>query len=155
MTEEWRPVKDFPEYQISNLGRVKSLNYNNTKIEGILSPQVCRKYYYVHLCKSNKNYNKRVHRLVALAFLDNPENKPEIDHINRNKLDNRLENLRWATKKEQEENSHKLRGTNTGEPYITQMKNNFYHFVKQIDGVRIQKNFKKLEEALAFRDSLI
>lgn len=61
---------------------------------------------YREICKGKKHY--LVHRLIAEAFLDNPGDKPTVDHINRNRSDNRLENLRWATHKEQNENCSTL-----------------------------------------------
>lgn len=78
------------KYQVSNKGRVK-----NDKI--ILSQCLKNEYYFVKLSK--KNY--RVHRLVAMCFIENPENKPTVDHIDRNKLNNNLSNLKWATQSEQ------------------------------------------------------
>ena len=61
-------------------------------------------YYAVDLYKNKKAYTKSVHRLVAETFLDNPENKCMVDHINRNKIDNRLCNLRWVTSSENNKN---------------------------------------------------
>ena len=58
---------------------------------------------YIHIIIDGKNYY--VHRLVAEAFIPNPDGKPTVDHINRDRADNRVENLRWATHKEQNENS--------------------------------------------------
>lgn len=109
-------------YQVSNLGNVKSLeriNKNNRKVkEKILKPlKLNTKYLSIVLCKNGKNNRFLVHRLVAQAFIPNPENKPCIDHINTDRTDNRVENLRWVTYKEnsnnpitktkQKENNHK------------------------------------------------
>jgi len=145
MAEEWRPVKDFPEYQVSNLGRVKKGDY-------ILAQRICNKHFVVNLCKDGVKTTKKVHRLIGDVFLANPQNKPTIDHINQDGLDNRLENLRWATHKEQANNrgAFPLQGTNTGEPYITYNKNYIVTIRK-----KGRKSFKTLEEAVAFRDSLI
>lgn len=93
-------------YQVSNMGRIKSLNYNHTKKPGIMKLRRHRNgYLYVTLCcKESKLQNqnpKRVHRLVAEAFISNPYNKPTVDHINAIKTDNRVSNLRWFTQKEQ------------------------------------------------------
>lgn len=67
-------------YQVSNLGRVKSLNYNHTGIEKILRPGKDNGYFIVSLCKDGKKKTLLVHRLVATAFLPNPDNKPEVNH---------------------------------------------------------------------------
>ncbi len=104
MIEEWRAIPDFPEYQISNLGRVKSLNYKNTGKEQIMKQNLRGGYLCVQIWNKKGCYRRAVHIFEALAFLENPENKPTIDHINQDKLDNRLENLRWATYSEQDQN---------------------------------------------------
>ena len=106
MDEEWRAVKDYEGlYEVSNIGRIKSLNYNGTGKEGLLKQQSNHKgYKTVMLRKDNKGKTFKVHRLVAEAFIPNPENKPQIDHINCIRDDNRVENLRWVTGKENMEN---------------------------------------------------
>ena len=106
MEEEWRAVKDYEGlYEVSNIGRIKSLNYNGTGKEGLLKQQSNHKgYKTVMLRKDNKGKTFKVHRLVAEAFIPNPENKPQIDHINCIRDDNRVENLRWVTGKENMEN---------------------------------------------------
>lgn len=97
MKEEWKVVKGFEDYQVSNLGRVKSLKCNKEKI---LKPGIEKSgYYLVGLFKNNKAHTKKVHKLVAISFLNH---KPcglkfVIDHINNDKLDNRLENLQIIT----------------------------------------------------------
>ena len=97
--EIWKDIEGFEgKYQISSMGRVKSLNFKLTGKEQIMSLKV-NKYGYkqILLYKDKKYKTFLIHRLVAQAFIPNPENKPEIDHINTNKTDNRVENLDWCT----------------------------------------------------------
>lgn len=100
--EIWRPVVGYEGlYMVSNLGRVKSINYRRTGQEGILQPyDEGHGYRMVDLYKDNIRQKYRVHRLVAMAFIPNPLNKREVDHINFVRDDNRVSNLRWATSKE-------------------------------------------------------
>ncbi len=113
MIEEWRDIEDFEGYyQVSNLGRVKSLErhihcYDNrwkkyvdkVNKEKIMSPSGDR-YKFVDLRKNNEYSSRYIHRLVASAFIPNPDNKPEVNHKDRNPSNNRLDNLEWATSKE-------------------------------------------------------
>lgn len=101
--EIWKPVVGFPNYEVSNLGRVKGLNYANKGKPNILKPKK-KRYPTVSLRLNKKDTYIRIHRLVATAFIPNPENKRCIDHINCNPKDNRVENLRWATQKENMQN---------------------------------------------------
>ena len=100
--EEWEDIEGYEGiYQVSNLGRVKSLNYNRTKKEKILKPQLHRKgYLYVVLYKEGKGRHYKIHRLVAQAFIPNPENKPEVNHKDEDKTNNKVENLEWTTRRE-------------------------------------------------------
>ena len=99
MIEIWRNIKDFEgKYSVSNLGRVKSHNFNNTKQEKILSNKGIRRGYpAISLGKGN---NKSIHRLVAETFIPNDKNKECVNHINGIKTDNRVENLEWVTQLE-------------------------------------------------------
>ena len=104
-TEIWKDIDGYEGYQVSNLGRVKSLDRidsNNHPLKGvILKPYISNSgYLLVGLYKQQRCYKKLVHRLVAEAFIPNPDNNPEIDHISTIKTDNRVENLRWVTQKE-------------------------------------------------------
>jgi hypothetical protein len=101
--EIWKAIINYEGlYEVSNWGRVKSLNYNHTGKEGILKPGATTDgYLFVALCKNGERTTKRVSRLVAEAFIPNPENKATVDHINQIRDDNRAENLQWLTQQEQ------------------------------------------------------
>ena len=103
MEEEWRDIVGYEDkYQISNLGRVKSLkdSWGNCR-EKILKLRYDKDgYLIVNLCKNNKVNTQKVHRLVAEAFIPNPDNLPEVNHkIDdfEHRSDNRVENLEWCT----------------------------------------------------------
>lgn len=99
--EVWKDIEDFEGYQISNLGRVKSLSYHRTKRERILQQYISKVgYCVVHLCKNGKKRTLLVHRLVAMAFIANPNDKPEVNHIDECKTNNHVDNLEWMTHKE-------------------------------------------------------
>ena len=96
--EEWRDIKGYEgKYMVSNLGRVKSLNYSNTGKEGILNARDNGKgYLRVILWKDGKDKKYRINRLVAQAFIPNPDNLPEVNHKDEDKTNNRVENLEWC-----------------------------------------------------------
>lgn len=96
--EEWCPISGYEGYQVSTFGRVKSFKHGTIKI---LKPMLTSfGYLQVTLCLGNKRIAKFVHRLVALAFIPNPNDKPQVNHKDTNKLNNSIENLEWATAKE-------------------------------------------------------
>ena len=104
--EVWKTVVidgvTYDGYEVSNYGKVRSLNYNRTgKVQELKPCKDRNGYLTVVLCQKDKQRSFLVHRLVACTYIPNPENKPTVNHINENKEDNRVENLEWATMKEQ------------------------------------------------------
>lgn len=101
MTEIWKDIKGYENlYQISSLGRVRRITKTNGYkiLKQSTNPQ--SGYIQVALSKNGKCTVYKVHQLVAKHFISNLDNKPCIDHINTDKTDNRVENLRWCTQKE-------------------------------------------------------
>ena len=101
--EIFKDIKGYPGYQISNQGRVWSCKRNR-----YLSPFTNNSgYKQINIIAANgKRKGELVHRLVALAFIDNPDHLPEVDHIDRNKENNNVDNLRWITKSENNKNKN-------------------------------------------------
>lgn len=99
MQEVWKDVGGFEgEYQISSFGRLKHFSKNGWNI----LKNTNKKGDYFNVVLTGKSYNKsvRIHRLVAEAFIPNPENKPQVNHIDGNKQNNNVNNLEWVTAKE-------------------------------------------------------
>ena len=107
--EIWKEIEGYEGvYQVSNHGNVRSLNYRKTKKVKNLKPQKDKKEYFtVGLCREGRMKWGKIHRLVASAFLPNPDKKPQVNHINGNKSDNRVENLEWATESENQLHAYK------------------------------------------------
>lgn len=118
MEEIWKDVVGFEgEYLVSSMGNIRSFKKYG-KNGGLITPQIDKFGYPVaKLWRNGKPVFKKVHRIVAMAFIPNPENKPVIDHINTIRTDNRVENLRWCTVEENVNNpisKMKLSKTMTG-----------------------------------------
>lgn len=137
--EIWKDVKGYEGlYQVSNLGRFKSLERvlirnrkGNSKLpikEKILKPYYCKKgYLRIGFRKDKKLITFSTHRIIAQHFIDNPENKPQINHINGIKDDNRIENLEWCTPSENLKHSYDIlnrkpmRGSMSGVSKLTDL----------------------------------
>lgn len=108
MKQIWKDIEGYEGlYQINNNAEIKSLSriiksgYNRKIKEKILKPQLnTNGYYSISLHKDNKIVKKLVHVLVALAFLPNPNNLTQVNHIDGNKLNNKINNLEWCTNRE-------------------------------------------------------
>ena len=104
LKEIYKPIKGFEEYyQISNFGNVIGHYGRPIKLH-----HNGKGYYNLHLRVNKIRTIKYVHRLVAEHFLDNPENKPQINHIDGNKKNNHVSNLEWVTAKENIEHKHNV-----------------------------------------------
>lgn len=139
--EQWRPVAGFSKYEVSNKGRVKSL-YTGKILHLNATPTG---YLYASMVENGKHFSKSVHRLVAQAFVPNTEEKPEVNHLNENRADNRPENLEWCTRSENNNyGSHKQRSALTqrtrghcGKPVLIISPSGIaYRFVSQSEAAR-------------------
>ena len=106
--EEWRIISGYEEYKVSNLGRIKRLAYDKVVCGGskqhcaerILKPQIRKRgYLAVSLSKNSKAKSFLIHRLVAIAFIPNPENLPQVNHKDENTSNNHVDNLEWCNQK--------------------------------------------------------
>ena len=96
--EIFKEINDFEGYYISNLGRVKSCKRKTEKFIAVKDDT--HGYLIVKLWKDNKQYSKKIHRLVAEAFISNPENLRDVNHKDENKHNNCVENLEWINHKD-------------------------------------------------------
>ena len=120
--EEWRPIQDYEGlYEVNNFGDVRSISRTMSYVrfgkqeqrhipEKILSKVLNKGYLYVVLSRNGHEARPKIHRLVASAFIPNPDNKPEVAHNDGNRANNIVSNLRWATPVENEADK-KLHGT--------------------------------------------
>lgn len=127
MIIQWKDIDGYPGYQVSNDGQVRSIDMPLVNIRGrlrqwkgrILRPSTRRKgngYNSVSLGNASKS-TKMVHRLVAIAFIENPFKKPCVNHIDGNKKNNHVDNLEWATYSENEKHSYAVLGKKANCPF--------------------------------------
>tara|TARA_R110002020_G_scaffold173645_1_gene364560 strand:+ start:2822 stop:3256 length:435 start_codon:yes stop_codon:yes gene_type:complete len=98
-------IKGYDNYEIDCWGNVWSKKYNK-----FLKPRLRNDYLAVVLCIEGKLYNFYIHRLLALQFIDNPNNLPCVDHIDRDTQNNSLDNLRWVTYSQNSRNKTGVKG---------------------------------------------
>ena len=129
--ELFKPIDGYDNYFVSNFGNVK-----NSKTNKIMKQSNHNQgYKLINLCKNGKSKSSKVHRLVGSAFLENPDNKEMIDHIDENKVNNNFKNLRWATRKDNGYNRGKNINNTTGFKGVTYHKpSNKYRAAINING---------------------
>lgn len=108
MTEEWRPVVGLEDrYEVSNLGHVR--NAKTGRIRKLNKGETTG-YYQLSLWNGERHVNSMLHRVLAEAFISNPENKPQVNHIDYDRTNNQLSNLEWATASENIAHGYNFRG---------------------------------------------
>jgi hypothetical protein len=141
--EEFRELEQYPGYKIGNRGTI--LGYYK---KPLAHTRCVNGYKYVSIVVQSKHKTVLLHRLIGLAWICNPENKSCIDHINRDRGDNRIENLRWVTKIENGQNPS-IRANNksktTGLSFIPSK--NLWAVQKQIFGKPYRRCFKERADA--------
>ena len=137
-------IQGFPNYKIFPDGRVWS-NISNKYLKHI---QGKSPYKFVILIKDGKRNNRMIHRLVAQTFIDNPHNKPHVDHIDRNKINNDVSNLRWVTKSENQQNVGCNSRNRLGIKYIRYEKTQGYIFRRK--GCKTKSSRKDLPKMIQY-----
>lgn len=165
MVEEWKDIKGFEGlYQVSNLGRVKSLKFINGvkqyNREKILFQSTRSGYFTVNLCKERKRFSKQIHRLVAEAFIPNYFNKNIVNHKDFDRKNNCVDNLEWVTQKENvcwsrdRMKKHRIKPmTNTNERYIVYRKSN--NTFRVIIDRKEYASKKNLDDAIILRNKIM
>lgn len=105
--EKWITMPNHPNYKISTFGRYVCVNTKSSIYSSVREPSKPCSDGYVHVSFNNKSY--LLHRAVAIAFLPNPDNKPEVNHKDLNKTNNHLSNLEWVTRSENMQHSDNMR----------------------------------------------
>ena len=164
MTEEWKSVIDYEEcYEVSNLGNIRSIDRLSTSYGSricqrkgkLLTQSKHGRYAMVDLCKDGIVKKHLIHRLVATAFIANPENKPAVDHIDRDRFNNNASNLRWATSEENQSNRGIMITNTSGHSFIRQIKPTLWKVQINRKSLNVQKYFTSLEDAIVFRNNIL
>ena len=142
---EWKQIAEQPLYEVSDDGQIRNIGTGR-----ILKLQYINGYKAVYVTRDKKTKGYLVHRLVARAFLPAPdEGAVCVDHINRDKTDNAVQNLRWVNSSQN--NCNRKRWGSGDLHHITRLKNGWYvQFYTR--GTITKQKFEKLEDAMAYRD---
>ena len=108
MKEIWKPIKGYSNYEVSNLGNIRNINYHNEKRKQNLKQiKSNRRFMVVSLPYKDGFKSVPIHRLVAETFIPNPDNLPQVNHIDGNRYNNTINNLEWCTSEQNIEHAIK------------------------------------------------
>ena len=127
----WRVCKEFPMYEVSDQGGIRHINGKPRKVRTVAG------YSYVCIRKDGKTRNVRLHRLIASAFIPNPDNKPHINHKDGDKANNCVDNLEWCTPSENEQHKVMTLGIKQTPPIIQ----------KAVVCIETKRKFSSIKEA--------
>jgi hypothetical protein len=141
-------IPDCEGYEVSNYGNIRN---NQTRCKVLSYYSTNKGYIQVNIKVRGKNRNFFLHRLVAITFLPRIRGKDYVDHIDRDKTNNHVSNLRWVTAREN--NYHKEVMSNTGYRNITEIRGRFY-VVIEVNRKRFKKSTSTIEEAVKYRENI-
>lgn len=156
MTEEWRPVVGYEgSYEVSSMGTIRSLDRINSRgswIKGRLMKPYMNQYGYmkVKLRIKGEQTGYSVHRLVAQAFITNPDDKPQVNHINENKTDNRVSNLEWVTIRENAVHGTRIQRITANTDYVKRVANTDYVLIARKQAKAVTATHLRSGEVLYF-----
>ncbi len=163
MKELWKDIQGYKGlYKVSNLGNIISLNYRRQNIIRNMKYVLSKKgYFRVSLYKNGSDKTFTVHRLVAQAFIDNTENKPEVNHKNSIKIDNYVDNLEWNTTKENVNHSFRsglrnpLKGSDNGFSRLNELEIMAIRRLRNIDKYDLMTLSKKFNTSMSNISSIV
>jgi hypothetical protein len=149
----WKQIEGYPNYEVSDEGQVRNVKTNQL-LKNCLDTHGR---YRVKL--SDENYKRKdysIHRLVATAFISNIEGKPEVDHIDRNQLNNNVSNLRWVTRSENEYNKGYYHKSTKESQFISVLTSGSFRVrIIHLGKCVCYKTFQTKEEAILYRDEFM
>lgn len=148
--EVWKCIDNYINYEVSSFGNVRNIKFGKLLKFGVQSGE----YFNVDLSKENKSKTFTIHRLVATAFIENPNNYTTVDHIDRNRQNNNVNNLRWANMVLQSNNRKDYRLSKSGFKNIY-IDRGYYKVIKMFNNVKYQDNFTTIEDAKAYLDDIL
>jgi len=149
-SDTFKLIEGFENYQVDTYGNV----YSNISEKLLQLRKDTNGYLQVNLCKNGKKFTKNIHRLVALNFIPNPTNLPQVDHIDGNPANNHLTNLRFCSNKQNQLNTKISKRNTSGIKGICRNRNG-WQVSWQENGKQKHKWFKTKEEAEIYRKKMV